>query len=318
MKQFLILFSCIILSTKSNTLKAQTVTMPIKWKVGQTFRYELKHKGIGSMMMEEFNSNKAFQIKVLSQNAKSDSSYIIEWRYISFVTFMTDTLKEEFAVAEKKFILKTPFRFRLDKKGKWQNFADTTDIKRQMIDFYKIERKTAREPGGFDFKISQINEWENFGEYLDAILPEIKVFYSAYDLFPASVAMKKDTIETFNDYILEYNKMVSIPKILSSTSKYINPNLLKISNFEKLNESALKKYFSESTRAAWDKMKLKKDNPARVANEKMLDDFQPKLSNNYEALFDNQSSTPIKFDYLKEEWMMLRGGSSWYYSFKRL
>lgn len=296
---------------------SQKTNLPIFWKVGDTWKYQIDQKNIGGITGSEKQTNKVAQIKVLKIKPKPYPGFLLEWKYLGYVSFETDTLEDKCAIMFKNFLLQTPIQVQIDEKGAYQDWVNKEEVKKKFIDFYTKEGKKTGNTDCLKYANSGIQMAGRFSPYLDALIPELATFFTAFSLFPLDKNQKIDTVEVFNDYIFDNQKIITLPKSIYFNSK-ISERQIAVNYGAIVSEPEYKKYFSESTRLAWDKHGLKKDDNVRVDLEKTLDEFQPKNSDIMEAVFDGKTGAIISFDYKKEEWMMLKGGQSYYFKYTKI
>ncbi|NBA88959.1 hypothetical protein GVN16_24500 [Emticicia sp. CRIBPO] len=261
----------------------------------------------------EKNSNKKFQLKVLKVNSKAQPGYLLEWTYLDYRTLETDTLEDECAVVFKNFLLKSSLMIELDKDGKNPQWKNLKSLKDKMLLFYS---KSGNELCMSNLK-SSINSTEDLGDFLDILLPEVKVFMKAYEIFPTESVVRKDTVEEFNDYIFDESKLIQLHKTINLTS-LSGKDEIDVNFSSKVSESEFKKYFAENTRLAWDKMGISANDSTRIKMEKTLDDFQPKLSESLHIKVNKTNASVLMFYFIREEWAMLKGGETISYSFKKI
>ena len=98
-KAFLLLFS--FASFNSFT---QTISTPSPWKINSATKYELQQQNIGGIYGEDHfeQSQKTFQIKVVKEFPKPKAGFLVEWKYLSYITAATDTLEESCPIIDKK------------------------------------------------------------------------------------------------------------------------------------------------------------------------------------------------------------------------
>lgn len=292
---------------------AQKIEVPIQWKVGDNWTYDLKQRNLGGITGGDKWKRKSFQIKVLGAKA----GYEVEWKYLSYSTFETDTLEDECATMLKQFLLQIPLKLKLNEKGEFTNWIGGDALKKQMLAFYTSQSSKSRSTHCLDNLKSFLSMADKFDDVIDALVPEIEHFFLAFSLLPSETNFKKDTVEVFTDYIFDFTKTIRLPKIITQKASNTFGNALEVSFLSQISEPEYKKYFDESTRASWDKLGLEKGDGMRKGLEEQLAVFQPKKSDAMEAVFDKTNGAIIKFDYLTEEWGMLKGGESIYYYFTR-
>lgn len=291
---------------------AQKINLPITWKVGEIWKYKLDQKNLGGMFEIEKNSNKKFQLKVLKVNSTAQPGYLLEWTYLDYRTLETDTLEDDCAILFKNFLLKNSLLIELDKDAKNPKWKNLKSLKDKMMLFYS---KSGNELC-LNSLSSSVKSIEDLGEFLDIALPEVKIFTKAYEVFPTESTIKQDTVEEFDDYILDGSKLVKLGKTINLTSS-LTKDEINVNFSSKVSESEFKKYFAENTRLAWDKMGIASSDSTRIKLEKTLDDFQPKLSESLHLRVNRVNASVLSFDFIREEWAMLKGGETISYSFQK-
>lgn len=289
---------------------AQKIEVPIQWKVGDVWTYDLKQRNLGGIAGGDKWKRKSFQITVLGAR----SGYEVEWKYLSYSTFESDTLEDECEMMFKQFLLQTPIKVKLNPKGEFVDWLGSEGIKKQMLSYYTIQSKKIRSTHCLN---NFFNLADDFKDILAVEMPEIKHFFLGFSLLPSEANYKKDTVEVFTDYILDFKKTIRLPRIISQKARNTFGNSLEVSFISQVSEPDYKKYFDESTRASWDKLGLEKGDGMRKELEEQLEVFQPKKSNTMEAVFDSTNGSILKFDYMTDEWGMLKGGESIYYYFSK-
>lgn len=292
---------------------AQKIEVPIQWKVGDIWTYDLKQRNLGGIAGGDKWKRKSFQITVL----EARSGYEVEWKYLSYSTFESDTLEDECDMMFKQFLLQTPIKLKLNEKGELTNWISGDEIKKQLLAYYTSQSKKIRSTYCLNNLNTFLSSASKFEDILEYELPEIKHFFLGFSLLPSEANYKKDTVEVFTDYILDFKKTIRLPRIISQKARNTFGNSLEVSFISQISEPDYKKYFDESTRASWDKLGLEKGDGMRKELEEQLEVFQPKKSNAMEAVFDKTNGSILKFDYLTEEWGMLKGGESIYYYFSQ-
>lgn len=292
---------------------AQKIELPIQWKVGDVWTYDLKQRNLGGFTGGDKWKRKSFQIKIL----EAKPGYEVEWKYLSYSTFESDTLEDECAMMLKQFLLHIPLKLKLNEKGEFANLIGGDALKKQMLAFYISQSSKSRSTHCIDNLKSFFSLADNFEDVIEVLVPEIKHFFLGFSLLPSETNYKKDTVEVFTDYIFDFKKTIRLPKAISQTARNTFGNSLEVSFLSQISEPEYKKYFDESTRASWDKLGLEKGDGICKGLEEQLEVFQPKKSDAMEAVFDKTNGSILKFDYLTEEWGMLKGGESIYYYFNK-
>lgn len=305
----------VIFTVLSGYAFAQTIEAPVKWKLGDTWKYKLDQRDLGGITGGDVYTTKGFQLKVLAVNPEGKPGYTVEWKYTSYTTFYTDTLEEECAVTFKKFLLQTPIQLKLNAKGKYVSWLNKADIKKKFTTFYAQEAKKNGSQMCIESANSMMALGGTFADYFEAHVPEIQVFFKAFGLLPAEADYKKDTTEVFQDYILDATKTITLPKSIEMKASAIAGDAVQVSLISRVSEPDYKKYFSQSTKAGWDKMNMTPD--VRKSFDEQLEAFQPKSSESFKAVFDKKNGAVRKFDYVTEMWGMLKGGESNFYVFEQ-
>lgn len=311
-KIILALFFTTILTINAFAQK-ENISLPVSWKMGDTWTYQLKQKNLGGILGADHNSNstKSFQIKVTKIKPKPYPGFLIEWQYLSYVTPETDTLEDDCPIMLKKFLLKTPIVIQLGDKGQYQDWIEKAEMKNKFLAFFAKEIKAGGAPYCLDMANSGIEQAGRFSEYFDALTPEIKSFFAAFALLPCDTKEEKiDTVEVFEDY---NQKVINLPKTISIKPDVTNEQI-KVSFDMRVSEPEYKKHFSENMKLAWEKAGYSKPDSNMI---KTLNDFQPKNSHKLDAIFDKRTGALLSFDFVEEQWVMLKGGESIFYSYKK-
>jgi hypothetical protein len=311
---FSLLFT-IILTINSFAQKTKLL-LPISWNVGDISTYQLKQRYLGGALGENYERtcSKSFQIKVIQINPKPKSGYLIEWKYLSYITPETDTLVEsDCPIIIKKYLLQNPLVIQINEKGEYQNLIKKEEIKNKILAFVTKESAKLGDKYCIDATKNKIKLY-TFDEYFDSLIPEIKTFFTAYSLFPCSINEEKiDTVEVVED---ANQKVIKLPKTICSKPE-VSHDQIKVTFDMKLSEPELKSYFSESMKLAWEQMGFKSTDSTMIDSYRKLEDFQPKNSVKMEAIFDKKGRL-LSFDDFKDEKMQLKGGTSFYNYYRRL
>lgn len=295
---------------------AQKIEVPIQWKTGDTWVYDLNQKNLSTESGEK-NVRLSFQLKVLALKPGGKPGYELEWRYLSYHSFETDTLEDECELIYKKFILQTPLKLRVDENAKYMGWSDMAIIEKKFLDFYGIETKKKGNTACMDNTKSTIVLVGGFKEYLDARAPEIQHFFLGFAMLPAEVNYKKDTVEKFMDFLGDFNKTISMPKTVSQTAGYTFANNVEVNYVSNVSAAAYKKYLTENSRIAWDKMGIEKGSEMRKGLEEQLEAFEPKIGDTLRGVFDKRNGLIIKFDYINEAQANLKGGETTHYYYAK-
>ncbi|RYU93198.1 hypothetical protein [Emticicia agri] len=316
MKKTLLIFASIISLLISFAGYAQKIEIPIRWKTGDTWTYDLKKRNLGGMMGGDKYARMSFQVKVVTVNPESKPGYVVEWKYLSYNTFETDTLEDECATVFKQFLLKTPLLLSLNEKGVLQNRIGKADLKKKMLAFYAEQSKKLRSTVCLDNLKSMLELAGDEEDYIEVFTPEIQNFFPAFSLLPAETSYRKDTVEVLTN-VLEAGKTSKVPKIISGKAASTFANTVEVDRLAKISEAEYKKVFVESSRAMWDKLGLEKGDGMRKSLEEQMEEFQPKKAHTLHAVFDKSNGSVVQFDTILEEWLTMKGGESIFYYFSR-
>jgi hypothetical protein len=296
---------------------AQKIEVPIQWKTGDTWVYDLNQKNLSTESGEK-NVRLSFQLKISALKPGGKPGYELEWRYLSYHSFETDTLEDECELIYKKFILQTPLKLRVDENAKYMGWSDMAIIEKTFLDFYGIETKKKGNTACMDNTKSTIALVGGFKEYLDARAPEIQHFFLGFAMLPAEINVNKDTVEVFKDFLADFNKTIRLPKKITQTASITFANTVEVNYHSTVSAPDYKKYFTESSRIAWDKLGVEKGGEMRKGLEEQLAAFEPKIGDTLLGVFDKRNGSIIKFEYIKDAQADLKGGeSSHYYYAKR-
>jgi hypothetical protein len=311
---FLFLFTTIV-SINSFAQKVK-LPLPISWKVGDTWTYQLKQRNLGGILGADHDARglKSFQIKVTKIQPKPYPGYLIEWKYLTYITPETDTLEDDCAIMLKKYLLQNPLLIQLGEKGEYQDWIGKAEVKKKFVTFYENQLKAGGAPYCVDMVTTRIAQAGRFSEYFDALTPEIKSFFTAFSLLPCDTNEEKiDTVEVFKDY---NQKIIKVPKTISIKPEVTNEQI-KVSFDMRVSEPEYKKYFSETMQSAWEKEGYSKSDSMMMGMYKRLESFQPKNSHKLDAVFDKKTGVLLSFDHIEEQWLMMKGGESTYYYYRK-
>jgi hypothetical protein len=296
---------------------AQKIEVPVQWKVGDIWTYDLKQKYSAGNNLGDKNTRMSFQLKVLAVNPQGKPGYELEWKYLSYNTFETDTLEDECELIYKRFILQTPLKLRVDASVKYLGWSDVAGIQKKFMDFYAKETKKTGNTTCFDNTKSTIELVGGFNEYFEARAPEIQHFFLGFAMLPAETNYKKDTLEVFKDFLADFNKTIRLPKKISQTASTTFANTVEVNYQSTVSAADYKQYFAESSRIAWDKLGIEKGGEMRKSLEEQLAAFEPKIGDTLRGVFDKRNGSIIKFEYIKEAQANLKGGESTYYYYTK-
>lgn len=311
-KAFLLLFS--FASFNSFT---QTISTPSPWKINSVTKYELQQQNIGGIYGEDHfeQSQKTFQIKVVKEFPKPKAGFLVEWKYLSYITAATDTLEESCPIIDKKFLLQTPIFIRIDEKGSYQGLADKLDLQKKYMAFYAKSIKEGSAPFCMDMLKSNMARGNSFSDIFDAIVPEIQRFFTAFSLLPCDE--KGQSIDTTEKLRSAGGVVAEVPKTFRLKPETIGNNV-KISFEMKVSEKEYKKLYETNTRKAWDDEGFSTTDSSRIRLEEKLASFQPKNRQKLEATFNKTDGSLSSFEFIVDEWLMMKGGETQKYFFKKI
>lgn len=304
--------------TGSFSTYAQIIDVPLQWKAGDTWTYDLKQKYSAGNNLGDKNTRISFELKVLAVKPEGKPGYELEWRYLSYSTFETDTLEDECELVYKRFLLQTPLKLRVNEKAGYIGWSDKAGMQKKFIDFFTRETKKIPDSACLQNTKSTIEMIGGFNEYIEARAPEIQHFFLGFAMLPAEINVNKDTVEVFKDFLADFNKTIRLPKKITQTASITFANTVEVNYHSTVSAPDYKKYFTESSRIARDQLGVEKGGEMRKGLEEQLAAFEPKIGDTLLGVFDKRNGSIIKFEYIKDAQADLKGGeSSHYYYAKR-
>ena len=291
MKTLLIGFTLLLVSL---AVYPQKMEVPIRWKAGDVWTYDLKKREHTRWTDSDERSRIGFKLKILSENY-GGNLYEAEWQYLSYKSPKTDSLKDTCALVMKKFLLQTPFRLKISKTGEFKGWIDFEGLRKKMSAFADNESKKLGSTLCNEYMNNMMNVPSDSAYIMYGQLPEIRNFFEGFSLLKTDGSLLKDTLAVM-PFAIEGKG--DVPKVISRKVKHLGDGL-EVSFTSELSRPHYKKFYQDQTRIAAGKMGMDDESIKRITAR--MKDYKPTKGELRQAVFDKKSGTIRKFLYQQKE-----------------
>lgn len=290
-----ILLVAFLLLLSSLTAYPQKMEVPIRWKAGDVWTYDLKKRENTRWTYTDEHSRIGFKLKILSENYGGQDFYEAEWQYVYYHSRKTDSLNDTCTLMLKAFLLQTPIRLKVSKKGELKGWIGLDGLRERMLTFAHDEGKKAGRTLCDDYMKAMLSVPSDSAYVMYGKLPEIKNFFMGFSLLASDGSLTKDTLAVM-ELAIEGN--AQIPKVVSRKVRD-SGSQIEIAFSSELSQTHYKKFYQDQTRIAASKMGMDDESIKKISSG--MKDYQPTKGELRQAVFDEKSGAIRKFLYQQKE-----------------
>lgn len=286
---FIFLFTCF-------TVYPQKMEVPIRWKTGDVWTYDLKKRESTRWTDLDERSRIGFQLKIIGLKPGKNNGYEAEWQYFSIEK---QSASDEYDSCNKyirSFLLQTPLRLSISKDGAFEGWTDLPSLSKILLNTQQ-GLNSQNKPGDFCYYMRDYiqRSQKDSTDFLSGYVPEVKYFFKAFMLLPTDSELTRDTVTVLEN---ELAGKVPIPK---KVNRYVKDAAAGFEvNFDsELSPSGYKKFLTTGFEKAWIEFGLPVEDLAKA--QAKLDEFQPLWRESMRAVFDKQNAALKRFVFQRDE-----------------